>query len=98
MTNEERNSIIILIRQNLKPSRYRYIWSSYGLKEVFEKLSGQYISNTTFKELMEAAGFPPIPESRKDINHRYRIEVIPSPQIGKHFWGHGCQIKYLENG
>ena len=98
MTAEERILIIGLIRSNVIPSDYKYYWSSYALKEVFEKLSGCYISNENFKELMRIAGNEPTRESSKGVNYFYKIEIKPNPKISRYFWGRGCQGKYIDYG
>ena len=65
--------LVIKIQQYCTPSRFCYRMSSYGLKELFEGLSGEYISNDQFKTAMIEAGFTPTKATERQINHRYRI-------------------------
>lgn len=94
MKHEERAVILALIKTYCRPSRYYYRWSSYGLKEVFERLAGCYIGNADFKALMQEAGFEPTPTSRDEINHRYQLEVKPCPEIDANYWGVGCNAPW----
>lgn len=94
MTREERAVVLALIRMYCRPSKSYYAWSSYGLKTVFERLAGCYISNEDFKALMLEVGFEPIPTSRNDINHRYKLEVRPCPKIDANYWGVGCNAPW----
>lgn len=89
MTKEEKDKIVELIRFYCFPGRYIYRYSSYGLKEAFEKLSRHYIHNDDFKELMKEAGFYPTCGSKEDINHRYYLTVRVCDEIEPRFWGRG---------
>ena len=90
MIKEEKDKIVELIRFYCFPSQYIYGYSSYGLKEAFEKLSRHYIHNDDFKDLMKEAGFHPTCRSKKDINHRYYLSVRVCDEIDPRFWGRGC--------
>ncbi len=68
---EKQKELVWLIRQHCRIGKRIYPMSSYGLKSVFEKLLGVYISNGDFKEAMILAGFYPC--KTKEKNHRYRI-------------------------
>lgn len=91
MTTEEKVKVMKLIKQHCIPSNRYYKWSSYSLKEVFEKLAGCYISNDEFKILMRKAGFIATPRSRNEINHRYKLRVSESPGISIYFRGNGAE-------
>ena len=73
--------LVALIQHYCLPAKSRYRFSSYGLKALFELLAGQYITNDEFKAAMIAAGFMPTKKSSTQINHRYLIQVIDSPEV-----------------
>ncbi len=91
MTSVEKRKILDLIYQYCTPDKRCYYWSSYALKEVFEKLADCYISNEDFKALMQKAGFRPMASSRNEPNHRYRLRVKTCEEISIYYWGNGAE-------
>ena len=91
MNAEEREKIVTLIKNHCFPAKREYAWSSYALKWVFEKLSGLYIHNEDFKSLMIEAGFQPTKRSRNDLNHRYKLMILPDEKINVYYWGKGSE-------
>ena len=90
------DELVSLIQQYCKPSSSIYRFSSYGLKALFELLTGNYISNDEFKSAMMAAGFEPTTRSRKRTNHRYYLEVIDKPEVPIMYKGRAHQYKKYE--
>ena len=88
--------LVIKIQQYCTPSRFCYRMSSYGLKELFEGLSGEYISNDQFKTAMIEAGFTPTKATERQINHRYKIAVKDCPEVPAKFRGKGLQSYLFE--
>lgn len=97
MSTAEKIKVLELIKRYCKPSKYYYKWSSYALKEVFERLANCYISNKDFKELMQEAGFTPTPRSKSESNHRYMLKVTVCPEISIYYWGQGSEVYKYEN-
>lgn len=54
--------------------------TSYGLKHLFTRACGIYVTNAAFKDAMVLGGFPPRWAGR--LNHHYRIHPL-SPALGK---------------
>lgn len=83
--------LVVLIQHYCLPAKSRYRFSSYGLKALFELLTGEYITNDEFKAAMIAAGFEPTKKSKGETNHRYLIQVIDSPEVPTMYKGLGHQ-------
>jgi hypothetical protein len=86
--------LITLIGLFTEPSPHYHKFGSYGLKAMFEHLTGQYISEETFITAMLFVGI----ERKKVGNHYlYKIRVKPNlPNVDKYFWGRGYEPKYLQ--
>lgn len=91
MTTENRTKVLELIKRYCIPSKHYYRWTSYALKEVFERLAGCYINHADFKLLMLEAGFTPTKKSVKDGNHRYKLDILQCPEISIYYWGKGSE-------
>lgn len=86
----------VFIKRYCIPSRWTYRMSSYGLKELFEQLTCDYISNEQFKNAMISAGFQPTMKSATHVNHRYKIVVRDCPEVPAKFRGKGLQSYLYE--
>jgi hypothetical protein len=86
--------IITLIGLFTEPSPHYHRMSSYGLKAMFEHLTGCYISEQTFINIMLFVGV-----ERKKIGHHYfyKLRVKPLPNVDRCFWGRGNEPKYLQS-
>ena len=69
--------LVELIQECCKPNDKIFPLSSYGLKHLFEKMTGCYISNDKFKATMLIAGFKPC---KIGYNDRYKIKVRIAPK------------------
>ena len=72
----KQEDLVKLIKEHCTPSNRVYKLSSYGLKNIFERLSGEYISNDLFKSCMVEAGFEPIAKTKNTTNHLYKIRLV----------------------
>ena len=91
--NSGMDRLVVLIQHYCLPAKSRYRFSSYGLKALFELLTGEYITNDEFKAAMIAAGFMPTKKSKGETNHRYLIQIIDSPEVPTMYKGLGHQYK-----
>jgi hypothetical protein len=85
--------LITLIGLFTEPSPNYHKFGSYGLKAMFEHLTGCYISEETFITAMLFVGI-----ERKQVGHHYiyRVKVKPQPNVDRCFWGSGNELKYLQ--
>ena len=87
----ENDVLVALIRHYCRPAKSRYRFSSYGLKALFEGLTGDYITNEQYKAAMIEAGFRPTAKSLCMKNHRYFVEVADLPEVPPMYKGRGHQ-------
>lgn len=66
--------LVKLIQKYCRASQRVYPVSSYGLKSLFERLAGCYITQTEMVAAMSAAGF-----EAKD--GKYKLKVVDLPEI-----------------
>lgn len=66
------------IEKYLLPSNKFNDTSSYGLKHLFERIIGQYVSNDEMKECMIECGFHP--KRVTESNHHYKFRVKPAQE------------------
>lgn len=70
------------IKENLKPIKnINSNYSSYGLKYLYEKDTGEYVSNDEFKGGMLEAGF--IPDNVKNLNWYFNISNLSITVVNK---------------
>lgn len=75
----EKKDLVVLIQKYCKPYSKVCPFSSYGLKHLFEGLTGEYVTHQDFKEAMEAAGFG---VCKTFLRHNYyKIKIIDEPEI-----------------
>ena len=89
----EKEVLAALIKRYCIPSKSRYRFTSYGLKALFEGLTGDYITNEQYKAAMLEAGFQPTAKSRSQTNHRYFIQVADLPEVPPMYRGRGHQYQ-----
>jgi hypothetical protein len=87
------DELITLISLFTEPSPNYHKFGSYGLKAMFEHLTGQYISEQTFVNIMLFVG---IESKRVGHHYFYKLRVKPSPDVDKCFWGRGNEPKFLQ--
>ena len=73
MLSDKEKQRIKNISLELFETSYRYSErSSYGIKVVFERITGLYFSNDEMKSLMSEMGY--VPDDRTALNPRYKIK------------------------
>ncbi len=74
LPNEAQSALIEWIDYALTPHE-NYICpdSSYGIKHVYERDTGKYVTNGQFKGAMVHFGFDPV--DPRDLNCHYRVKV-----------------------
>ena len=85
----EQQELVKQIQKYCRPSKSQHKMCSYSLKGLFEKLTGDYISNDEFKAAMIEAGFEPTPKSVGTTNHLYKMVVMDSPEVPQRYRGRG---------
>jgi len=92
MNKKEESIVRESISKYCETSKNYYSLSAYGMKSAFEELTGIYIPECKFVELMEQCGFTPI---RKKNGIRFKVFVKPCREVNKYFWGWGgCPCRY----
>ena len=94
----EQQELVKQIQKYCRPGKSQHKMCSYSLKGLFEKLTGDYISNDEFKAAMVEAGFEPTPKSVRTINHLYKMAVVDMPEVPQRYIGRGYSRKRKNKG
>lgn len=78
MKTEKEIKLQRAVMEFLLPSESVCNMSSYGLKHMFEKIIGEYVSNDEMKACMIECGFNPL--NRKELNHMYKVRIKPAKE------------------
>ncbi len=70
----EQIELIRLIHKYCKPCSKVSVFSSYGIKGVFEKITGNYITDIEMRAAMISAGYV-------SIGGHYKVKFIDDPEI-----------------
>ncbi|OKL46988.1 hypothetical protein BSR28_06095 [Boudabousia liubingyangii] len=74
LDKERQQALMEWIRTDLTHGRDWCSKTSYGLKHLFERDTGHYVTNAQFKDAMIIAGYQP--KNIKALNHCYRLHPL----------------------
>jgi len=88
----EQEELVKQIKKYCKPYYKACPYTSYGLKSLFERLSGYYITQTEMREAMRLAGY------EADTNNHYKIKVVDYPEVPTEFLTTKDRYRRAKNG
>jgi len=68
---DERKRIGAIVFDLLEPSNRYSERTSYGLKHIFERLTGLYVTNDEMKSILLEIGYKP--DNKAAVNQRFKI-------------------------
>lgn len=88
----EQQELVKLIHKYCRPYYKKSPYSSYGIKSLFERLTGCYITQEAMREAMRAAGY------EADTSNHYKIKIIDLPEVPTEYLNTIDRYRRTKNG